>query len=453
MDTSECVEPAWKPRNHLQIPQCASSGPGPALLGVPKLVPGFVAKILGVSFTKSARIREAAVAMSRFSPTSTTIAAFGAANDPCYIMGLAQSVDGAYLAASLSTHVVKVYSRGDNGALNNLLDLSGHAGAVTDLAFPLPHEPWAVLSSSEDGTTRLWDCRASGKFREVQQYTAHFAKSHACASLGGGNDHLVASGSSEKIIFWDRRAATGLEVFEESHSEDVTRIRFQPSRRNRLWTASVDGLACVFDCGGNPADINDEAGLLTVASTETAICEIGFCASGSSNSGEDDAFWCLTGNEEVFVFDAGGNDETLGDLKLHVPDTRAAACEVAKSVGCAALATQVDYLVSCFSSRPTGSGPLLVAGTQSGALAVFPILPVAGDLPGMANLGAPLATFEGGHKDIVRAFAPGPAPVTGAEDSRVCVWGEGAAHSGESSGGKAAREGSESGGCRRHSPY
>ena len=117
------------------------------------------------------------------------------------------------------------------------------------------------------------------------------------------------------------------------------------------------------------------------------------------------------------------------------------------------MATQVDYLVSCFSSRPTGSGPLLVAGTQSGALAVFPILPVAGDLPGKANLGAPLATFEGGHKDIVRAFAPGPAPVTGAEDSRVCVWGEGAAHSGESSGGKAAREGSESGGCRRHSPY
>ena len=198
-----------------------------------------------------------ASARSDASPTSTDIAACGTENDPCDVMGLAQSADGAYLAASLSTHVVKVYSRGEKGALNALLDLTGHAGAITDVSFPLPHEPWAVLSSSEDGTTRLWDCRASGKARQAQQYVAHFAKSHATSTLGGGNDHLVASGVGEKIVFWDRRAATGLEVFEESHSEDVTRVRFQPSRRNRLLTASVDGLACVFHSGGCPADIND----------------------------------------------------------------------------------------------------------------------------------------------------------------------------------------------------
>jgi hypothetical protein len=422
---------------------------------VPNCASGFLPKSL-VQFLAFA-IRDGGGApgpspMSRMSPTSTTIAAFGTANDPCYVMGLAQSADGAYLAASLSTHVVKVYSRGEKGALNALLDLTGHAGAITDVSFPLPHEPWAVLSSSEDGTTRLWDCRASGKARQAQQYVAHFAKSHATSTLGGGNDHLVASGVGEKIVFWDRRAATGLEVFEESHSEDVTRVRFQPSRRNRLFTASVDGLACVFDLGGCPADINDEAGLLRVLSTETAICEVGFCANGTG-AGEDDLFWCLTGNEEVFLFDAGASTETLGDLIAHVPDTRAKACHAAAQHGCAALATRVDYLVSCFSSRAANSGPLVVAGTQAGALAVFPIR-VTGNGPGAASLGAPLANFEGGHVDIVRAFAPGSAPVTGAEDARVCVWGEwAAAAAGESSGGKAAREGSESGGSRRQSPY
>ncbi len=78
----------------------------------------------------------------------------------------------------------------------------------------------------------------------------------------------------------------------------------------------------------------------------------------------------------------------------------------------------------------------------------------AGGGAGAAGLGGGLAEFEGGHGDVVRAVAPGSAPVTGAEDARVCVWGEwAAAAAGESSGGKAAREGSESGGSRRQSPY
>ena len=81
-------------------------------------------------------------------PTSTTIAAFGPVNDPCYVLGLAQSADGVYLAASLSTHAVKVWHRGD-GTLGACVDLTGHGGPVTDVSFPLPHEPWAVLSSSE----------------------------------------------------------------------------------------------------------------------------------------------------------------------------------------------------------------------------------------------------------------------------------------------------------------
>ena len=391
--------------------------------------------------------------VSRMYPTSTTIAAFGPVNDPCYVLGLAQSADGVYLAASLSTHAVKVWHRGD-GTLGACVDLTGHGGPVTDVSFPLPHEPWAILSSSEDGTTRLWDCRASGKAQEAQRYHAHFAKSHATAALGGGNDHLVAAGCQEKIIFWDRRAANGLEVFEDSHSEDVTRLRFQPSRRNRLFTASVDGLACAFDCGGNPADINDEAGLMAVMATETAIVEMGFCGAGAG-AGEDDAFWVLTGNEECFVFDAGANVETLGDLKAHVPDTRAAAAHAAAAAGCGALAKKVDYLVSCFSSpSAAGGAPLVVAGTQAGALGVFPVVRHGIELPGRATLGAPLATFEGGHKDIVRAFVPGAAPVTGAEDSRVCVWGHSPpADGGESSGGKAARDAGDSVMSRRHSPY
>ena len=48
-----------------------------------------------------------------------------------------------------------------------------------------PEEPHLVTSSSQDGTVRLWDCRAPEGSREVQRYTAHFAKTFATATLVG----------------------------------------------------------------------------------------------------------------------------------------------------------------------------------------------------------------------------------------------------------------------------
>ena len=147
--------------------------------------------------------------------------------------------------------------------------------------------------------------------------------------------------------------------------------------------------------------------------------------------------------------------ELVNRLLVECVDEWEAARAAAAAAGCVALAEKVDYLVSCFSSpSAAGGAPLVVAGTQAGALGVFPVVRDRLELPGRATLGAPLATFEGGHKDIVRAFVPGAAPVTGAEDSRVCVWGHSApADGGESSGGKAARDAGDSVGSRRHSPY
>ena len=210
---------------------------------------------------------------------------------------------------------MKVYRRGEGGALGALLELTGHGGAVTDVTFPLPHEPWGVLSSSADGTTRLWDCRAPESAREVARYAAPFAKEHATSTLGGGVDHLVAVGAEEKVIFFDRRAGDGIEIFEDAHSEDVTRLRFQPGRRNRLFTASVDSLVCAFDCSGNPSDISDEEGLLTVMTADAAVVDIGFCAKTAGREGGPeaaDALWALTGNEDAWFFDAGADQNTLG---------------------------------------------------------------------------------------------------------------------------------------------
>jgi len=367
------------------------------------------------------------------------------------------SSDGSFLAAALSTHVVKVYARGKGGSVGALLELTGHGGPITDAHFPLPEEPALVLTSSEDGTVRLWDCRAPLASREAHKFTAHFAKTFATATMGGGGDHLVAAGSGAQIAFWDRRTGAGMEVFEEAHSEDVTRLRFQPGRRSRLFTASVDGLACVFDCSGAPSDLNDEDGLLAVMATGSAIVEMGFCAAPGGSA--SDVLWALTGNEEAWMFDAS-RGEALGTQLAHVPDTRAAAARAATAAGCGTggLGEQVDYLVTCFAD-PASGAVLVAAGTQAGTIGVFPVMPGPGEPSAVgagAALGPPVMVLVGGHTDIVRAMAWSPGgggsasahPVTGAEDSRVCVWGETAGAEGLA-GGKAGWMGE----AWRHSPY
>ena len=357
-----------------------------------------------------------------------------------------------------------MYQRTEDGGIAALLELTGHGAAVTDVTIPLPHEPWLVCSSSLDGTVRLWDCRAADGQREVQKYVAGFAKEFASATLGGGNDHLVVGAQNEQVVFWDRREGTGLEVFEDSHSEDVTRVRFQPGRRNRLFTAGVDGLTCAFDVGGCPADINDEDGLMTVMHTDCAIVEMGFV----SGAGDNDVLWLLTGNEDAWFYDTGDDAETVGNTLAYVPDTRGAAqrSSLAAGIHAGGLSQQVDYLVGCFSRKEPGGGStvMIAAGTQGGAVGVYPVVTTGeGSDPASspAVLGAPVVVMDGGHVDIVRAMAWVPdntseVPVTGAEDSRVCVWGEklavdpGGDNGYIQAGGKIGRE--DEGG-RRHSPY
>ena len=396
-------------------------------------------------------------------PVSTTVAAFGPQNDPCYVMAIASR----YVARAHPTPSPAAPLSLPPRSLTNLfappprLDrqlgrkiprdvvidaggegISAHRGRGYRRARRAdrprrrsyrrdhPSPPRAlctVCSSSLDGTVRLWDCRAAEGQREVMKFVAGFAKEFASATLGGGNDHLVVGAQNEQVVFWDRRVGTGLEVFEDSHSEDVTRVRFQPGRRNRLFTAGVDGLACAFDVGGCPADINDEDGLLTVMHTGCAIVELGFV----SGAGDDDVLWLLTGNEDAWFYDAGDDADTIGNTLAYIPDTRGAAqrSSFAADIHAGGL-SQVDYLVGCFSRRNRAADPR--SWSRRGRKGVRWVS-TGGRInrPGLITRrvgrthrgdGRRARRHRQGHG--VKPDNAAEPPVTGAEDSRVCAWGE-----------------------------
>ena len=233
------------------------------------------------------------------------------------------------------------------------------------------------------------------------KFVAGFAKEFASATLGGGNDHLVVGAQNEQVVFWDRRVGTGLEVFEDSHSEDVTRVRFQPGRRNRLFTGGVDGLACAFDVGMSRGH-QRRGRLLTVMYTGRAIVELG-------SSAERRTMTCCGCSRVMRTrgFTMQATTLTQGNTLAYIPDTRRGAalefrCGYPRGWVVAAGGLPRRVLQSKGTGRRIhGHGR---GGDAGGAVGVYRWShhdPASSP----AVLGAPIAVMDGGHADIVRAMA------------------------------------------------
>ncbi len=340
---------------------------------------------------------------------------------------------------------MKLYDRG-GAALRHVRDWRAHRGPVSSLAFPLGDAPGVALTTSADGAACFWDARSPAG-APAAAFAAPGGGELCCAAVGGASDTLLAAGGDAGVVLWDRRSGGGaapLAAFSESHSDAVTAAAFHPTQRGVLVTGGVDGIACVFDCGGAAANEDDAlAGVLSIGSS---VNRLGFCGAGP---GGPSRLWALTSTEELSLWDWADASRVAS-----APDTRALAAAAAGATAAGGALAAIDYLVRCEWDAAAGALWLL-AGTQDGAVAAFP---VSGD----AALGPPQLCLLGGHADVVRAVewrperGPARAVITGGEDSRLCAWaadaGEGAGGSGGASAHGAARRSPSSEG-QRFSPY
>uniref|UniRef100_A0A3Q2ZG83 WD repeat-containing protein 89 n=1 Tax=Kryptolebias marmoratus TaxID=37003 RepID=A0A3Q2ZG83_KRYMA len=294
---------------------------------------------------------------------------------------------GGLLAVTCSDRTVHLQ---DRTTLDLLGEYRGHAGPLCGLTFA--HTSSDLLySGSADGTVRAWDVRRPGT-EAVQIFKGD--PSHSFCSLDlNCSDSLLCAGTEQVdgedsfLVFWDCRKAGGglLGVFSESHSDDITQVRFHPRDRDRLASGSTDGLVNVFDLSRGA---EEEALLLT-------------CNSDSS------ALLCLSHDEGLHLWDVGQVDS---DQPLTV-----FSCSDARSLTPLAHGGCVDYLVG--GRWLEESQTLLVVGGGS-----------SGDVHLMACEGGGLRlliSLEGGHTSTVRCFlwdAAGEALITGGEDAQLLLW-------------------------------
>lgn len=317
------------------------------------------------------------------------------------------------MVVSLSTKAIKIYSPMTGQFLG---DCFGHMGTISDVLFPDPKTPHLFCSSSLDGTIRTWDTRTR---QQVSILRTHQPSEEIYSfSFGGSNSNLVAGGGKAKVFCWDWRTSKLMACMEECHTEDVTQVHFHPVKRDKLISASVDGLMCIFNTRGK---INDDDGLELVMGVGTSVGRIGFYGTSYER------LWCLTHIETLSLWDF-----EEGTILTEFSDTRSKA-------SANWILPQVDYLVRCHYS--TASESLwLTAGTNSGSLGFFPVHHGTNQVnvgPNTGIIGPVGAILEGGHSGVVRTiWSPlqhedSPAVLeglfcwTGGEDGRLCSWLEG----------------------------
>lgn len=356
-------------------------------------------------------------------PTKSVVA-FG---DPStYVLNIASSPDGTKFAcAGARTDGNPTLAVQDLATLHPLLALSHHTGPISDLCYV---NPTSLLSSSMDGTVALWDLRAASKPAGILSRPAPAPEpdedapprkkkrlpagpppicSVDCSTVSSSTN-LIAYGTAipdggqdSMIVIWDPRSLnTPLATFSDSHSEDVTCVRFRQSPSasgsEELVTGGTDGVVNLFHVGTGIAsaatsDEDKENDAIQMTIPLDSIARLGWAGK---------YVWGLTTTEQLFVA-----DPNEGDVLLNLGDIRTK--------------TASEYLVDCIFDA--SSERLYLYAGVAGNVRCFHV-----NLDGVSP--ATDGDLLEAHSDIVRGFATvrqqngNVIILTGGEDGKVVSW-------------------------------
>ncbi|KAG0356272.1 WD repeat-containing protein 89 [Podila minutissima] len=294
------------------------------------------------------------------------------------------------LIVSASTNEIKLYNPATL-AIKNVLKF--HTEPITQVK---AHGEHLLMSSSKDGRVAVWDLRTEAG--PVQVFTTP-AKDPLLAFDINSSENVIAAGTElieydANIHFFDARShnSTVIKTYSESHSDDITNIKFHPTNPARLMTASVDGLICQFDL----QDMDEDEGLLVVANTGSSVNKVGYFGPNS------EYIYCLSHMETLSLWSAEDADaiHQFGDIR---------------GVTNPSLGLTLDYGIDCQYEPETGRLYLL-SGSNEGQINILHVT---------ANTLQLCQVLQGGHSEIVRSThwdSKRGILYSGGEDAKLGLW-------------------------------
>lgn len=189
-----------------------------------------------------------------------------------------------------------------------------------------------LLTCGDDGLLKCWDLRATRKEVLIYDITSS-EESNAMASSDESSsnlkllscdinldDSIIASSTNNNdnndsfIYLFDVKMSNKvLKKYSDAHSNDITQVKFDPYVQTRLVSASIDGLACVFDLtnldktleprvalNDEENDIDDDL-IDHVYNTTSSIQKIGYL--------NRHYLFAITFTNDLFIWDLDTQDE------------------------------------------------------------------------------------------------------------------------------------------------
>ncbi|XP_064466572.1 uncharacterized protein LOC135377813 isoform X2 [Ornithodoros turicata] len=307
-----------------------------------------------------------------------------------FVVGLSYSSTNGKVAAASSDNSILLFDE----QLNQKAILQDKMQMITGVRFSICN-PNLLYNSNMDGSVRVWD------MRNIRHPVAKFVGNHegkvkplSCFDFNCSERYLCAGTELDEenayLLFWDFRINKILGGYWETHSDDITQIRFHPARPNTLMSGALDGLINVFDIG-QPDE--DEA----LQSTLNSECAVNKLSWVKDRNGLEQIS-CITTDEVVQLW--------------RQEDPKPQRIIQRKDLGQAFVDhVPIDHVLDnvMFDDKMYAC-----TGAASGLGLVWNITNESPELT---------AVLSNGHKDLPRVVLFNQEHiVTGGEDGFVCIW-------------------------------
>lgn len=238
------------------------------------------------------------------------------------------------IAASTSKKELHVFSLTEGGLVRRPLDVANSSRPSDICGVRFANSDANLLYvGTNDGTIYTYDMRTltsvaqyadpgglmdvPGKQRKIP------AKPLLCIDVNA-NDRVLCAGSElfecdAYLLFFDTRCQRKLMGgYWQSHSDDISQVRFHPTLPDRLASGSTDGLINVYDISQD----NEDDALEQCMNTESSVAQLQWHTSATGDGGNDsgaaatsqadrDLLSCITHVNDLHLFDVSEQEQVF----------------------------------------------------------------------------------------------------------------------------------------------